>query len=310
MKPVTDALTLRFAGYQPAASIHTRSAAYLGELLGAECGAGFAFEQTVSILEQGRQANDLAPLVADGTYDMCYLATVRFAREVPALALFDAPFVIGDRDRVWRELDGAFGDAIRAEFAARTPWRVLGFWDNGFRQISNRVRPLRMPADCAGLSIRTQPADDIVETFRRIGFEPRPIDISEAVRELTAGRIDAQENPLTSINAFGIQKLHKHITLTGHIFGVALLLANAARYESWPADFRDRLHAAIGEATRRQRAMAVEQDRTLRGAFEADGVAFVDLTDSERAAFAAAAAPVTARLTAGVDPVLLARLRG
>ena len=237
-------ITLRFAGYQPAASIHTRAAAFLGATLTDAAGDGFRFEQTVSILDLGHPAGDLAPLVADGKFDMCYLSSIRFARHVPALSLFDAPFLIADRERVWAELDGAFGRSIRAGFAS-TPWRVLGFWDNGFRQISNRVRPLREPADCAGLSIRTQQTDDIVETFRRIGFAPRPTDISEAVVELTAGRIDAQENPLTSINAFGIQAIHRHITLTGHIFGVALLLANAERYAAWPPEFRARLHEAV-----------------------------------------------------------------
>lgn len=303
-------LTLRFAGYQPAASIHTRAAAELGAFLSRQAGDDFTFEQTVSILDEGRPAGDLSPLVADGTYSMCYLSTVRFARDVPALRLFDAPFVIGDRARAFHELDGAFGDAIKSTFAAQTPFRVLAFWDNGFRQISNAVRPIRSPADCAGLSIRTQPNEDIVEAFRCIGFDARPTDISAAIRELTAGRIDGQENPLTSINAFGIQRLHKHITLTGHIFGVALLLCNAAHYESWPPAFRALLHDAVAEATRRQRAMAVEQDQTLRADFEAEGVEFVSLSEAERAAFAAAAAPVTARLTAGVDADLLARLRG
>lgn len=302
-------ITLRFAGYQPAASIHTKAAALLGETLSRSVGDDFTFEQTVSILDLGHPAGDLAPLVADGTYDMCYLSTIRFVRDVPALSLFDAPFLINDRARVWAALDGAFGETIRTGFAENTPWRVLGFWDNGFRQISNRVRPLRSPADCAGLSIRTQMNDDIVETFRRIGFTPRPTDISEAIVALTAGRIDAQENPLTSINAFGIQKLHKHITLTGHVFGVALLLCNAERYAAWPPEFRARLHEAADAATARQRAMAVEQDATLRGEFEAQGVAFVDLSDAGRAAFAAAAAPVTERLTAGCDEGLLERLR-
>lgn len=301
---------LHFAGYQPAASIHTRAASHFGKLLRDALGDDVEFRQTVSILDEGRPAGDLAPLVADGTYSMCYLSTIRFARHVPALSLFDAPFVIGDRGRVWRALEGRFGADIKAAFAKDTPWRVLGFWDNGFRQISNRVRPLRSPADCAGLSIRVQQTDDIVDTFARIGFDVRSIDISEAVRELTAGRIDAQENPLTSINAFGIQKLHKHITLTGHIFGVALLLANAQQYEKWPQAVRDAVHDAAGEATDFQRKLAVEQDDSLRAAFAADGVAFVDLSADERAAFADAARPVADRLTAPFEPDLLARLRG
>jgi TRAP-type C4-dicarboxylate transport system substrate-binding protein len=291
-------------------SIHTRAARRLGDLLESALGDDVAFEQTVSILDQGRPAGDLAPLVAAGTYDMCYMSTIGFVKDFPILRLFDAPFVIADRDRVWRELDGAFGDAIRSRFAAITPFRVLGFWDNGFRQISNRVRPIRSPDDCRGLSIRTQINDDIVAAFRLIGFEPRPVDIKVAVEELTAGRIDAQENPLTSINAFGIQKLHRHVTLTGHVFGVALLVCNAARYASWPQPFRDALHDAADAATAHQRALAAEQDSTLRGAFEDDGVTFVDLTEAERTAFAGAVAPLIERMTTAFDPALLARLRG
>jgi C4-dicarboxylate-binding protein DctP len=301
--------TLRFAGYQPAASIHTQAVRRLGEIMTRTAGDGFAFEQTVSILDLGHKAGDLAPLVADGAYAMCYMSTIRFVADVPALGLFDAPFVIADRERVWRALDGAFGDALKAAFAARTPYRLLGFWDNGFRQISNRVRPIRTPADCRGLTIRTQINDDIVEMFRRIGFEPVPIDISEAVPALREGRIDAQENPLTSINAFGIQRIHRHVTLTGHIFGVALVLCNAAQYESWPAPFRTLLHDAVGEASRYQRALAAEQDDTLTASFAAEGVEFVHLTDSERSAFVEAARPVTDRLTAAVDAGLLKRLR-
>lgn len=302
--------TVRLAGYQPETSIHTKAARRFGELLDNALGDGVRFEQTVSILDLGRPAGDLAPLVADGSYDLCYMSTIRFARDVVALSLFDTPFLVGDRAAVWRELDGGFGDAIRAAFADRTPLRVLGFWDNGFRQISNRVRPLRTPADCRGLSIRTQMNDDIVAAFRMIGFEPRPTDISVAIEELKAGRIDAQENPLTSINAFGIQRIHKHITLTGHIFGVALLVANAARYAGWPPRVRAALDAAAAEATAYQRQLAAGQDAALRSTFEAEGVAFVNLDGSERAAFADAVAPLTARMTGEFDAGLIARLRG
>ena len=301
---------IRFAGYQPEVSIHTKAGRRFGERLTDALGDAVTFEQTVSILDQGRPAGDLAPLVAEGTYDCCYMSTIRFATDVPALRLFDTPFLIADRKAAYRELDGAFGDTLKAAVAAKTPFRVLGFWDNGFRQISNRVRPIHSPQDCRGLSIRTQMNDDIVEAFGLIGFTPRPTDISVAIEELTAGRIDGQENPLTSINAFGIQKLHKHITLTGHIFGVALLVANAERYASWPEEIRAAVDAAAADATAYQRELAAEQDVTLRTALEAEGVDFVDLTDAERQAFADAVAPLSARLTAAFDPELLNRLRG
>ena len=120
-------ITLRFAGYQPAASIHTKAAALLGEALTQTAGDDFSFEQTVSILDLGHPAGDLAPLVADGTYDMCYLWPIRFVCGVPALSLFDTPFLIGDRDRVWAELDGAYECIMCASCSTACP----SYWWNG-----------------------------------------------------------------------------------------------------------------------------------------------------------------------------------
>ena len=82
-----------------------------------------------------------------------------------------------DRAKIYRALDGELGDFFKQKIHAETPYRVLGFWDNGFRHVTNRVRAIHTPHDCKGIRIRTQMSDFIGTVFRTIGFEPVAMDI-------------------------------------------------------------------------------------------------------------------------------------
>ena len=110
-----------------------------------------------------------------------------------------------------------------------TGYRALAFWDNGIRHLSNRARPIRAPADCAGLRLRTQHNAFHQAVFRALGFEPVAIDPSELPAAVAGGHVDAQENPLTNLVNFKIHEHHPHVTLSAHLFGVAPVLVNRAR---------------------------------------------------------------------------------
>ena len=149
-------ITLKFGGYQPPASIHNQAARRFGELLADTLGERIAFELIGSVLDVGRLSGDLPTMVENGELSFCYMSTVRFTSWVPELALLELPFLVRDRAAVWRALDGELGALLIRRMHERTPFRVLGLWDNGFRHLTNRVRPIRTPADCRGLRIRTQ----------------------------------------------------------------------------------------------------------------------------------------------------------
>ena len=85
--------------------------------------------------------------------------------------------------------------------------------------------------------------------FRRLGFEPVFIDIKDMVPAVADGSVDAQENPLTNIVNFGLQRYHRFVSLTAHMFGVALLLINRERFDGWPAECRLRFMPAASDAT-------------------------------------------------------------
>ena len=276
---------MKFGGYQGPDSIHTAAARLFGSELVDQVDLPLEFDLEESILDRGLKSGELPKMVASGELDLCYMSTVRFSDAVPELSMFELPFLVKDRASVFKALDGALGSYFRARMEETTPFKVLGFWDNGFRNISNSVRPIRTPADCRGLAIRTQISDLIGKTFRAFGFEPVPIDIKTFLETIQTDRVQAQENPLTSIYIFDIHKHHRYITLSGHIFGVTLLLCNRGIFESWPEKFQESAVRAAGKATALQRRLASEQDELVLSKLEAEGNEVIALDSDERSAF-------------------------
>ena len=301
-------LTLKFGGYQPPASIHNQAARRFGERLGAKLGERIAFELIGSVLDIGRLSGDLPLMVEEGELSFCYMSTVRFTAWVPELQLLELPFLVRDRAAVWRALDGALGARFVRALHEQTPFRVLGLWDNGFRHLTNRVRPIRTPADCRGLRIRTQMSDLHGEVFRALGFEPIAADIKRFVAEIAADSFDAHDNPLTNIYTFGVHRHHRHLTLTGHFFGASLLIANAREYAGWPTEVQAAVDEAAREATALQRRLAASEDAAVLGKLDPRENEVIRLTAAEHAAFVEAVQPVLARYRRQLDPALFADL--
>lgn len=288
-------VVLKFGGYQEPASIHNQAAARFGELLKKRLGDRIRFELIGSILKIGRPSGDLVPMTESGELSFCYMSTVRFSKAAPELQILELPFVVEDRASAFRALDGELGAGARMKIDAAMKCRLLGFWDNGFRHFTCRVRPLRTPADCRGLRIRTQLSDLHGEVFRAIGFEPMQIDIKEFTEQIGGERIQAHDNPLTNIYNFGVHRHHPYITLSGHFWGASCFVCNAAQYRGWPQDVRDAVDAAAKEATACQRELAAAEDALMAKKFADEGIELIALTAAERDAFRKAVEPVLAK---------------
>ena len=281
-------ITLHFAGYQPARSVHTRALHALRDSVAARAGGEMAIVVTDSIVAAGRKAADLLHMVESGELDGCYFASSYLAARVPDLGTFDLPFHAGSRDAVFADLGGEAGTALADLVAAATGYRVLGWWDNGIRHISNAVRPIRTPADCVGLRLRTLDNAQHQAAFRRLGFQPVFIDVADLPRAVVERDVDAQENPLTNLVNFNLHAYHKHVSLTGHLLGLALLLMNRARYDALPDRFRAVLEAAARESETLQRAMAVAEDTDCLRLLTAAGVTIIGPEAIDLPAFRAA----------------------
>jgi TRAP-type C4-dicarboxylate transport system substrate-binding protein len=299
------AIALKFGGYQEPASIHNRAAGRFGELLRQQLGDRIEFELIGSVLKLGRPSGDLVPMVERGELAFCYMSTVRFSKFAPSLRLLELPFVVRERRTAFEALDGEYGRTAARLIGENTPCRVLGFWDNGFRHLSNRVRPIRRPEDCRGIRIRTQMSDLHGETFRALGFEPLAIDIKEFTEQVGGGRIQAQDNPLTNIYNFGVHHHHRYITLTGHFWGASCFVCNAAQYRGWPQDVRAAVDAAARDATAYQRQLAAAEDAEILAKLDPAKNEVIQLTGAEHAAFMKAVAPVVEKHRGELDAKVL-----
>ena len=301
-------LIVKFGGYQEPASIHNRAAARFGELLERQLGDRVRFELIGSILKLGRPSGDLVPMVERGELSFCYMSTVRFSKAAPHLQLLELPFIVKDRGAVFKALDGEYGEAARQRVTDNTACRLLGYWDNGFRHLTNRVRPIRTPEDCRGLRIRTQMSDLHGEVFRALGFEPIAADVKEFVEQIGHDRFQAQDNPLTNIYNFGVHNHHRYITLSGHFWGAAAIVCNAGQYRAWPAEVQAAVDAAAREATLYQRRLAAAEDAEIMAKLDPAQNEVIRLTDAERDAFMRAAQPVLEKYRSQLDPKLFAYL--
>jgi TRAP-type C4-dicarboxylate transport system substrate-binding protein len=299
-----DPIAIRFGGYQEPASIHNRAATYFGERLQSRLGERVRFELIGSVLKLGRLSGDLPIMVEQGELDFCYMASIRFTQWVPELKVFELPYVVKDRAAVHRALAGPLQERFAHQMDQGSPFKLLGLWDNGIRHFSNKLRPIRTPADCKGMRIRIQLSELLAETFTALGFVPIPVDIKFFTEQVAGDRFDAQENPLTNTYNFGVHQHHRYITLSGHIFGASTMICNAARYRAWPAALRAAVDAAAREATAYQHQLAAAEDDEILAKFDPQQNAIVRLTPNEHAAFVAAVQPVLERHRGTLDPVL------
>ena len=288
-------IVIKFGGYQRPQSINTRAATLFGEILRRKLGDRVQFELIADVLALGRQSGDLLPMLSRGELSCCYISTVRFTHAVPEFKLLELPFVVKDRSSVNAALDDGLGDLLKRRVREAMPVRILAFWDNGFRHLSNKVRPIRTVADCSGLRIRTQMSKLHGEVFRTLGFEPLPADVKEFVDEIAAEKFQAQDNPLTNIYNFGVHHHHRYITLTGHFFGASGLACNEAQYQSWPSDVRDIVESAAREATQLQRRLAAAEDAEVLAKLDPRENEVIRLHPAQQAEFVNAVQPVLAK---------------
>ena len=301
---------VRLGGYAPADSTHGRALDRIAARLRAGLGDGTTVEIDYNILDRGRPVQELLDDVETGRTTLCFFSTSYLAERVPELGIIDLPYVFRSLGDAHAALDGALGIALTKHTRRATGLVPLGYWDNGFRHLSNRTRDVRSPVDCRGLRVRLQPNWAHEQFFRSLGAEPVCTDLREGIAMLHSGELDAQENPFGNFVAYGVHSVHPHITLTGHVYGARGVFASAVQLRNWSEEARGVLDEAVIAAIAQQRAEAAREERDLRAWLAGRGSRILELTENEHAAFRAAAGPVLESARKRFDTGLWALLEG
>jgi TRAP-type C4-dicarboxylate transport system substrate-binding protein len=191
-------------------------------------------------------------------------------------------------------MDGALGRRLVQAIESKCDFRILGWYENGFRHISNRVRAVRMPADLKDVHIRVLPSQIQKRTFELLGAKPMIMDLTDAIRMIKAGEIDAQENPLTNTVTYGVHKFHRFHTISNHFYISRPIFLHRPTYDGWPADLREAMQDAVTESVAFQRELHVKEEEDAERAIEAEGCEIVTLNAKEHDAFASAVQPIYA----------------
>ncbi len=281
-------------GYGPEKSAHGDGLRTFKETVERATGGEVEVEVTWNIMDQGRPNTDLFELVEVGEMFMCYFSSSYLGDRVPELNVLETPFLFIDLAAAHRALDGELGQALARAVRATTGFEVLGFWDNGFRHMTNRLRPIRAPEDCRGMTVRLQPNSIHEELIRSWGATPVAVELSAGIQMISRLEVDAQENPLANTVAYGVDQVHRHVTMTGHLYGARGLFSHRPTWDDFEPDLRDVVSQAARSAVDVQRRAAAAMESTLRARLEDDGVEFVDLTEKERSVFVETSAPAIA----------------
>ncbi len=289
---MTEPVQIRFGGYGPPSTTHSRALKMVGDAMEAEFGDAVDVKYVWNVMDLGYRSEDVLWLAESGVLTVVYQSTSYLTDRVPELGFVDLPFLFADNDEARAAMDGALGDHLKRCIEDRVNYRVLGFFENGFRHISNRLRPVRRPDDLAGMRIRVLPSRIQARTFELLGATPLSIDLTEAIEGITAGTIDAQENPLANTVTYGVHKFHRYHTLSNHFYISRGVLANRTALEAMPAAMQTALENAVAAATVRQRELAVAEEEIARQAILEEGCEIAELTPAEHALFADAVRPL------------------
>jgi TRAP-type C4-dicarboxylate transport system substrate-binding protein len=301
----SNVIQIRMGGYGPASTGFSKALKFIGDRLVAEFGDAVDVKYVWNIMEFGYRAEDILWLVESGVLSLGYQSSSYLTDRVPELGFVDLPFLFANRNEARGAMDGALGATLTKAIEGRVDYRIVGWFENGFRHISNRIRPVRSPADLAGMTIRVLPSEIQKRTFALLGALPQRLDLTEALAMIVAGTIDAQENPLANTVTYGAHKYHHFHTLTGHFYISRPIFICRAQFDAWPKPLQQAMRRAAADAVTFQRALAIEEEAAARRAIEVEGCRIEELTVAEHDRFVGAVAPMMAEAGEVYGPDML-----
>ncbi|HET9174911.1 MAG TPA: TRAP transporter substrate-binding protein [Pseudolabrys sp.] len=291
---MSTAIRIRMGGYGPPSTGFSKSLKLIGDKLDAQFGSDVTIDYVFNIMDHGHKAEDILTLVENGEITLGYQSSSYLTDRVPELGFVDLPFLFSSNAQARAAMDGALGEFLARKTEERINYRILGWFENGFRHISNRLRPIHRPADMAGMKIRVLPSEIHRRTFDLLGAVAMRMDLTEAIAMIKAGTLDAQENPLANTVTYGVHKFHKFHTLSNHFYISRPIFLHRPSFESWPDGLKRAMQSAVSEAVAYQRKLAVEEHEESYRAIEAAGCEINALTPNELELFVAAIQPLLA----------------
>ena len=210
--------------------------------------------------------------------------------------VFEMPYIIKDRDHMKR-VQASMGDTFQAAAKAKG-YRILSYYENGFRHITNNTKPIDKPADLAGIKLRTPKGSWRVKMFKLYGANPTPMAFSDVFTALKTGVIDGQENPYAQIWSAKFQEVQKYLSITGHVYTPAYVLVSDEHFGKLPDDVQATLMDVAADTQGFVYDTAANLETELLENLKKGGIT---VNTADKAAFIEASKPIYDEFSSSVE---------
>jgi TRAP-type transport system periplasmic protein len=299
--------TLRFAFQNALEHPQGQGAKKFGEIVEAKSGGKIK----VRLFPSGQLGGDLQTVSAiqGGTIDLTVLNAGLLVGQVKEFGLFDLPFLFESGKEADAVVDGPFGQKLSETLPAKN-LVPLGFWELGFRNVTNSRRPVTKMEDIQGLKVRVVQSPLYIDLFNTLGANAVPLPFPELYTALEQKTVDGQENPVTLINTSKFYEVQKHLTLTRHTYNPQIVVFSKRVWDRLDAEEKKLIEDAAQEAKVFQRAFSREQETKALDAVKAAGMQVVELSAAEIGRIRDKVQPVVKKFSEGVNESVVKELYG
>ena len=194
-----------------------------------------------------------------GSVQMTCVSTAPLSGFTDMFLVFDLPFIFETTEQARAVMDSEVGEQI-LHSVDEQGLVGLAWFENGFRNVTNNVRPITVPEDLKGIKIRTMENQIHMAAFKAMGADPTPMAMGDVFTALQQGTIDAEENPVPIIETNKFGEVQKYLSMTGHLFSPAPVFISKDYYDAMPEEYQTAIKEAAAEATPYQRGQIDEQN--------------------------------------------------
>lgn len=235
-------------------------------------------EMTLDIYPNSQLGNerDMMENVGMGVQEMCLVSTGPIPNFVPDFAVLDLPYLFENEEEAYEVLDGEIGQSLLAQLNSQDI-KGLGFWENGFRQVTNNKKEIVTPEDLKNMKIRTMENNVHMATYVGFGATATPMAWSEIFTALQQGTVDGQENPIAIIESAKVYEVQKYISMIDLFYSPCVLMIGQSVYDALTPEQQEILLKSAEEAKDYQRQYSRNYTEDAIKTMEAAGVTVTEV---------------------------------
>lgn len=214
---------------------------------------------------------DMIEAVVFGSQAMVTEGAAMFSQWSPRLSIMEAPYIFRDVNHMYKVMDGPIGQEMMEELVTKRGLRPLGVLYYGVRHLTAN-KPVQTPEDVKGMKLRVPEVTLYLEMARAWGANPTPMAFAELYLALKQGTVDAQENPIPTINAGKFYEVQKYLVLTGHIMVPQFHAISEKLWQSLSPSDQQILQEAVNEGIKFSNDMVISQEKSLLEEFKQKGM--------------------------------------